>query len=55
MDERIIAIYCLCDDCLKALHHVENPQCQMCDAEVMTTAIVAAVFFRGNFESATIE
>lgn len=52
MDERIIAIYCLCDDCLKALHHVEDAQCQMCDAEVMTTAIVAAVFFRGNFESA---
>lgn len=52
MDERIIAIYCLCDDCLKALHHVEDAQCQTGDAEVMTTAIVAAVFFRGNSESA---
>lgn len=52
MDERIIAIYCLCDDCLKALHHSEDRQVQMSDAEVMTTAIVAAVFYRGNFESA---
>lgn len=52
MDDRIIAIYCLCDDCLKALHHYEDAQAQMTDAEVMTTAIVAAVFYRGNFESA---
>jgi Transposase DDE domain len=52
MDDRIIAIYCLCDDCLKALHHRDDPQCQMTDAEVMTTAIVAAAFYRGNFESA---
>jgi hypothetical protein len=52
MDERIIAIYCLCDDLLQALHHQDDTQAQMTDAEGMTTAIVAAVFFRGNFESA---
>lgn len=52
MDDRIIAIYCLCDDLLKALHHREDPQRQMSDAEVMTTAIAAALFFRGNFETA---
>jgi hypothetical protein len=54
MDERIIAVYCLCDDCLKALHHYEDPQRAMCDAEVMTTAIVAALFFRGNLEAARL-
>lgn len=52
MDEHIIAIYCLCDDLLRALHHREDPQCQMSDAESMTTAIVAATDFRGNFEKA---
>lgn len=52
MDEKIIAVFCLCDDMLKALHHREDPQCQMSDAEVMTTAIVAALHFRGNFEAA---
>jgi len=52
MDDRIIAIYCLCDDLLDALHHAEDVQCEMSDAEVMTTAISAGVFFRGNFESA---
>ena len=52
MDDRIITVYCLCDDLLKAFHHREDAQCQMSDAEVMTTALVAALYFRGNFESA---
>jgi hypothetical protein len=55
MDDKIIAIYCICSDFLMAIHHYEDPQCQMNDAEVMTTAIVAALFFRGNFESARCE
>lgn len=52
MDTQIIAIFCLCDDMLKALHHFEDPQRQMTDAEVMTTAILAALKYRGNFELA---
>jgi hypothetical protein len=52
MDDSILAIYCLCDDLLKALKHQEDQQRQMSDAEVMTTAIVAALHFRGNFERA---
>jgi hypothetical protein len=52
MYTQIIAIFCLCDDMLKALHNRNDPQCQMTDAEVMTTAIVAALRFGGNFEQA---
>jgi hypothetical protein len=52
MDEKIIATYCLCDDLLKAMHHQEDAQCKMSDAEVMTTAFTAALFFHGNLESA---
>jgi len=52
MDDKIIAIFCLCDDLLKAMHHPEDRQCQMNDAEIMTTAFSAALFFRGNHESA---
>jgi hypothetical protein len=37
MDERIIATYCLCDDLLKAMRHQNDSQCQMSDAEVVTT------------------
>src|SRR5512133_916207 len=52
MDSQIVAVFCLCDDMLKALHHYQDPQCQMTDSEVMTTAIVAALHFGGNFEKA---
>ena len=52
MDDKIIATFCLCDDLLQAIHHPQDPQGQMNDAEVMTTALVAALFFRGNHESA---
>ena len=52
MNDKIIATFCLCDDLLKAIHHQEDPQCHMNDAEIMTTALVAALFFRGNHECA---
>jgi Transposase DDE domain len=52
MDDKIIATFCLCDDLLKAIHHQEDCQCQMNDAEIMTTALIASLCFRGNHESA---
>lgn len=52
MDDKIIAMFCLCDDLLKAIHHQEDWQCQMNDAELMTTALTASLCFRGNHESA---
>src|SRR5215212_3049965 len=52
MDIKIILVYCLCADLLIALHHNEDPQCRMSDAEMMTTAIVAALYFGGKYERA---
>jgi hypothetical protein len=52
MDSQIVAVYCLCDDMLKTLHHKEDPQSQINDAEVMTPAIVAALYLGGNMEKA---
>jgi hypothetical protein len=52
MDDQVVVIYCMCDDLLQALHHREDPRCAMSDAEVMTTALVAARFFGGNHENA---
>jgi hypothetical protein len=52
MDDKIIATFCLCDDLLKAMHHQADRQCQMNDAEIMTTAFIASLCFRGNHESA---
>lgn len=52
MDDQILSIYCLCDGLLKALRQRDDPQCRMSDAEVMTTPLVAALFFGGNQEHA---
>jgi hypothetical protein len=52
MDTTIVAVYAICDDVLKGLHHYEDPQVEMTDAEIMTTGIVAALFFGGNYKNA---
>lgn len=49
MDAQIIAVYCVCADVLTALHHRNDGQCHLTDAEVMTIALVAALFFGGNY------
>lgn len=48
MITEIIAIYAITDDLLKAIGHDEDGRVQMSDAEVITTALVAARFFGGN-------
>ena len=53
MDTQIVVVFCLCDDLLKAMQHHEDSQRQMTDAEVMTTAIVAMLYFKGNFRLAS--
>ena len=52
MDDKIIALFCLGDDLLKALHPLEDRQGQMNDAEIMTPALIAALFCRGKQASA---
>jgi hypothetical protein len=49
----VIVGFCLCADMLKLLHHYEDSQCQMSDAEVMTTAIIAMLYFRDNLTLAS--
>lgn len=52
MDTQIITAYCLFDDMLKGIHHHEDQQCRMSDAEVMTTAVTASLYFGGNYAQA---
>ena len=52
MDDKILAVYGLSADILQALGHAEDPHQKMSDAEVITTGLVAMLFFRGNFEAA---
>lgn len=52
METEIIIIYHLSDDYFKEINHREDSQCRISDAEIMTTAIVAACSFGGNYAAA---
>lgn len=52
MDDKIIAIFVLVSDLLRAMGHQDDPQRRMTDAEVITTALVVMLFHHGNFELA---
>lgn len=51
-EEQVIAIYCFCDDFLKARNHQDWPNVKMNLAEIMLVYIVATRFFYGNIERA---
>lgn len=48
MINKIVAIYAITDDILKAMGHQDDCRRAMTDAEILTTAFVAALFFNGN-------
>ena len=50
MIDHTTALYCIVDDLLKAVGHRDDCRRAMTDAEVLTTALVAAHCFGGNVE-----
>ena len=52
MDLTIVAVYTIPGDFLILHGHQEHPLAKMSDAEVMTTAIIAARYFGGNHQTA---
>ena len=54
METELIVTYVVCDDVVKNLKIKEDVQVKMTTAEVMTTAIIAAAQYFGNFERARI-
>lgn len=54
MHTKIICIYCICDDFLSAFGLKDDKQCRMTSAEILTVAIVSALFFNGNFARARL-
>lgn len=53
-DNKIIALYCMVDDLLKALHHREDTRVQISDSEVITTAFVSVLYFGGHLDNARL-
>jgi len=49
-EDKIIRIFCLVDDLLKGIGHQEDSRRKVSDSEVMTTAIVSALYFGGHFD-----
>ena len=50
MIDHTVELYCIIDDLLKAIGHEEDSRRSMTDAEVITTALVAARYFGANVE-----
>jgi len=46
--DKVIAIYCLVDDLLKGCGHHTPTACRCTDAEIITTALISALLFKGN-------
>lgn len=51
-EDKIIAIFCFIDDVLKNIAHKEDSRRKLSDSEVITTAIVAALYFGGHMDNA---
>jgi hypothetical protein len=49
-----LAIYCFIDDLLKSFEHKQDRRVEVTDAEVITIALVAMLYFGGNFEKSRL-
>lgn len=47
-EDKVIALYCIVDDLLKGIGHCEPSNRKMSDSEVITTALVSALYFGGH-------
>ena len=48
LQDKVIGIYCLIDDILKGVGHREHGERRVSDSEIVSTAIIAALYFKGN-------
>lgn len=50
MNEQAIAIFCICDEVIKYLGLIDDPQCKMTTSELMTFALLSATHFQCNYK-----
>lgn len=50
-EDKIISIFCFVDDLLKGIGHQEDSRRKVSDSEVITTAIVSALYFGGHHDN----
>lgn len=54
MCQSTFAIDCFLDDLLKAINHQSDQRAQINDAQVMTTAVIAMLFYGGNYQKSLV-
>jgi hypothetical protein len=52
LEGKVIAIYCIIDDMFKGIGHKEHSKRKLSDSEVITTAVVSALYFGGHYDNA---
>jgi len=50
-ESKIISVYCIVDDILKGVDHLEDRRRRVCDSEIITTALVSALYFGGHLDN----
>lgn len=50
-EDKIIRIYCIVDDILKSIGHVEDVRRKVSDSEIITTALASALYFGGHLDN----
>ena len=50
-EDKIISIYCIVDDILKGIGHKEDIRRKVSDSEVITTAVVSALYFGSHIDN----
>jgi hypothetical protein len=50
-EDKIISIYCIVDDILKGIGHKEDIRRKISDSEIITTALVSALYFGGHIDN----
>lgn len=50
-EDKIISIYCIIDDILKGAGHYEDSRRKVSDSEIITTALVSALYFGGHLDN----
>jgi len=52
MEDKIITVFCLVDDLLKAMDVKDDVRSKICNAEILTIGYMAVRYFRGNYYNA---
>ncbi len=50
-EDKIISIYCIVDDILKGIGHKEDVRRRISDSEIITTALISALYFGGHIDN----